>query len=212
MNPPARLIHPPESSAGNTGPDEALLVESARRGDLKAFSALVEACQERAVRAAYSWVGNYEDARDLAQEAFVKAYENLARFKGESRFYTWFYRILSNGCTDHLRKKKVRRAISFWSADESHEDAEEKIPDASHNAKEELLNRELGEEIYRAMEGLPARQKSVFMLRYLDGMSLEEIASSLRLSTGAVKAHLWQAARKMKDFLNVYLEPEDKIR
>ncbi len=160
---------------------------------------------------AYALTGSWEDARDLAQEAFVKAYENLEGFKSESRFYTWFYRILSNGCKDHLRKKKVRAAISFFSGGggETETAAEERVADRGENAKEALLNRELGGQLYAAIAKLPFRQKNVFVLRYLEGLSLREIGENMGISPGAVKAHLWQAVRKMKEALGPYLGAEE---
>lgn len=182
--------------------DEAELVSQSLRGSLKAFSAIVEFYQERTIRLAYSFVGNWEDARDLAQEAFIKAYENLKRFKAESRFYTWFYRILTNCCKDFLRKKKVRGFISLWSARPAEETSEEspeaRFAGSTPTALEALQHKELGAKIHLAIQKLPFRQRSAFSLRYLEGLSLEEIADSMNLSTGAVKAHLWQAGRKVR--------------
>ena len=186
--------------------NEEALVEQARRGDVQSFSALVELYQQRAVHAANGLVGNLEDARDAAQEAFVKAYENLDTFQGDSRFYTWFYRILMNCCKDFLRKKKIRQTFSFWFGKEEDEslDPMANVPDDEPDASERLLSRELGTQIAHAMETLPFRQKSVFVLRYLEGLSLSEIAVTLGISIGAVKANLWQAGHKMQVFLKVF--------
>jgi RNA polymerase sigma-70 factor, ECF subfamily len=183
--------------------EEKELIEKARRGDTDSFSALVESHQQRAIHAARSLVGNLEDARDLTQEAFVKAFRNLEGFKSESRFYTWFYRILMNTCKDFLRKKNLRRAFSFWGPAPAEEETDPlaSVPDRSPNAASAMASRELGSALDAALEKLPFRQKSVFALRYLEGMSLDEIAESLGLTTGAVKAHLWQAGQKMKIFL-----------
>jgi RNA polymerase sigma-70 factor, ECF subfamily len=182
---------------------ESELIERARSGDAGSFSALVEVHQERVIRAAYGLVGNLEDARDLAQEAFVKAYENLDRFESRSRFYTWLYRILANTCKDFLRKRKLRRTFSFWLGKE--EDGEldplSRAADRSKNASEQLENRELGYAVQNAMNTLPFRQRIVFTLRYMEGLSLEDIADSLNITIGAVKAHLWQAGQKMQELL-----------
>ena len=188
--------------------DEASLIEEARSGNASSFSVLVEIYQERAIHAANSFVGNLEDARDIAQEAFVKAYENLGRFEAQSRFYTWLYRILINTCKDFLRKKKFRQTFSFWFGREEEEglDPVVNVVDPSKNASESLLNRELGTSISEALETLPSRQKSVFILRYLEGMSLNEISQTLSLSVGAVKAHLWQAGQKMRIILGGTLQ------
>ena len=193
--------------------NESTLVLQAQRGDLKSFSALVEIHQERAVRVAYSFLGNFEDAKDLAQEAFIKAHEKISTFKAESRFYTWYYRILANLCKDFLRKKKVRKCISFFTGAGKEEDKEEavaRIPARAKNAGEILVDEELGEKILGAMSALPFQQKNVFTLRYLEGLALAEIAESLDISEGAVKAHLWQAAQKVKKNLGIYLAPEER--
>jgi len=189
--------------------NEAALVLKAKAGDLKAFSALVECYQERAVATAYSFVENFEDARDLAQEAFVKAHEKIASFRTESRFYTWFYRILANLCKDFLRKKKVRRYISFFTGQdlrgEGVEETTARVVSPAKNAGEMLINEELGDKILKATAALPIQQKNVFTLRYLEEFSLAEIAETLHLSEGAVKAHLWQAGQKIKKSLGDYL-------
>ena len=183
---------------------EEALVLQARSGDLKSFSALVQNYQERAIRIAHSFVGNFEDARDMAQEAFVKAYENLDSFKEESRFYTWFYRILVNTCKDFLRKKQARRHISFGSTrDGDGEDLDPVMNVETHakNAAQELVNKELGSAITGALDRLPFQQRTAFSLRYLEGLNLEEVSESMEVSVGTVKATLWQAGQKMQKFL-----------
>ena len=143
----------------------------------------------------------------MAQEAFVKAYENLKNFKAESRFYTWFYRILMNTCNDFLRKKKVRQHLSFWfhRNGDSEDDPLMNIAGNTRSASENLVDQELGDEIYKALEKLPLQQRSAFSLRYLEGMSLADIAESMGLSVGAVKANLWQAGQKMQKFLGGFM-------
>ena len=140
----------------------------------------------------------------MAQEAFVKAYENLDSFKEDSRFYTWFYRILVNTCKDFLRKKKVRRHLSFWlNRDGDGEDTDPVMNVETHakNAVQELVDKELGAAIYKALDRLPLQQRTAFSLRYLEGLSLEEVSESMEVSVGTVKATLWQAGQKMQKFL-----------
>jgi len=191
--------------------NEERLLQNARNGDLRAFSGLVKLYQERAVRVAYSFTGDYEDARDLAQEAFVKAYEKLGNFEGTSRFYTWFYRILANHCKDFLRKKKVRQWISLglFRNEEDESDPVANVRAGSRGAYETLLDAELGSKISDAFEKLPFQQKKAFVLRYLEGLGLEEVAQHMELSVGAVKAHLWHAAKKMRKNLGEYLSLEE---
>lgn len=188
--------------------DEKQLIEKAKGGDPAAFSELVKKHQEKMLHAAYSFLGNKEDARDIAQELFVKAYHSLPGFKGNSAFSTWLYRILANLCKDFLRKKNVRKNLSVTlKRDEEDTNAslpEDNIPSAQRDALEQLESREMGALIQEAVETLPFQQKSVFTLRYMEGLSLQEIAESLELSEGAVKAHLWQASQKMQKRLAAF--------
>jgi RNA polymerase sigma-70 factor (ECF subfamily) len=187
---------------------EAELIERARSGDAGSFSALVELYQQRAIHAANGLVGNLEDARDMAQEAFVKAYEKLDTFESQSRFYTWFYRILVNTCRDFLRRQKVRGAFSFWLGKQEEADPAANVADRAENASDAAEHRDLGRVVNEALEKLPFRQRSVFALRYLEGQSLDEISQSLDISVGAVKAHLWQACEKMRGILKDVWEGE----
>lgn len=192
--------------------NEAQLIAQAQRGDVKSFSELVEAYQARAIRTAYSIIGNMEDARDIAQEAFVKAFERLEFFKAESRFYTWFYRILVNGCKDFLRKRKVRGFVLLCIGRPKDTDGEEPaldVADPAKTARQNLLDDEMSAQIRRALERLPIQQRTAFSLRYLEGLSIEDVAESMGLSAGAVKAHLWQGGQKLKNFLKDYVVKEE---
>ncbi len=188
---------------------ERKLTVRAREGDVQAFGALVALYQERSIRLAYSLLGNWEDSRDAAQEAFVKAYQALKSFKSESLFSTWFYRILVNHCRDFQRRRKVRSHLAqditgFAGEDET--PPENRIPSVSPDPLARTLDRELETRIREDLKTLPERQRTVFSLRYFDGMTLHEIAQTLMISEGAVKAHLWQAGEKMKSRLSDYLE------
>ena len=190
---------------------EERLIRGARKGHVPSFSALVEAQQEKMIHVAYSFLGNWEDARDAAQEAFVKAFQGLRSFNEKSRFSTWLYRIVVNQCKDELRKKKVRAAVPSFSESEEGNRVDVLESEASAtDVRQELSNRELEAEIHRSLEGLPFQQRSVFVLRYFEGFKLEEIAESLKVSTGAVKAHLWQAHQKMRQILSRHLSAEER--
>ena len=189
-----------EKTAANS---EESLIRSARRGETQSFSALVEAYQEKMIHVAYSFLGNWEDARDVAQEGFVKAYQSLHSFNERSRFSTWLYRIVINHCKDFLRRKRARPY-------EEGSDLLESLQARDRSAQHQLMDRELEAEIYRALNQLPFQQRSVFTLRYLEGLKLEEIAESLDLSTGTVKAHLWQAGQKMRQILSRLFQAEGR--
>ena len=180
--------------------EEAKVIEKARSKDSAAFSVLVKQYEERMLHVAYSFLRNREDARDVTQEAFVKAYESMDKFKGGSSFSTWLYRIVVNQCKDHLRKKSVRRHLAFVvrEPEEEGERAEDRVVSRQPDAFDQMVSYEMGQAIRDASEQLPDQQKSAFILRYFEGLSLNEIADTLRLSEGAVKAHLWHAAQKMQ--------------
>ncbi len=185
-------------------PDEKELIEAARNGKVAAYTQLVERYQEAMIRLAFTFLSNWEDAREAAQDAFVKAYGALGNFRSESRFSTWLYRILANHCKDQLRKRKIRQHLIFWQPKEAGEPEPQAV--IHRHAQHDLLNDELGEGIQDAMQELPVQQRSVFAMRYFEDMSLEQIAEALQLSTGAVKAHLWQAGQKMKKRLSLYMK------
>lgn len=184
---------------------ERPLLEKARSGDLKAFSELVRMHEERVIGAAYGFLGNWEDARDVAQEAFVKAYENLSSFRQESKFYTWLYRIAANLSKDFLRKKKLRRWMGLASVPVDEEnDPVLTLPGRDADSLKQMENKELGGEIDKALQKLPMQQRTAFTLRYFEGLSLEEIGQVMGITTGAAKATLWQAGQKMKRELQDY--------
>lgn len=186
------------------------LIQKAASGNVQAFGELVKIHQERTIHAAFSFLGNIEDARDVAQESFVKAYQNLSKFKGNSKFSTWLYRILMNSCKDFLRKRKSRKQSQFVTNLQNEEGESisplDQIPSSGLNALKAVMGKEIASAIYSALENLPFQQRSVFALRYLEGFSLLEIAESMELSEGAVKAHLWQAGQKMRQELSGILE------
>jgi RNA polymerase sigma-70 factor (ECF subfamily) len=186
---------------------EKMLIRRAKEGDLRSFSLLVDIYQERAIHAAYSFLGDFEDARDMAQEAFVKAYEKLGDFRGRSKFYTWFYRILMNLCKDFLRKKRIKTFFSgFGNGLGENRGSLGHAISNDKNSYEALEARELGMEIHKALNKLPFKQRTAFILRYLEGLSIEDVAQSMELTKGAVKAHLWQSVQKMRKFLDRYVK------
>lgn len=186
-----------------------LLMAKARGGDAHAFSRLIELYEEKAIHTAYAFLGNMEDARDAAQESFVKAYKSLGSFKGSSQFSTWLIRIVINQCKDALRKRKSRGFFLFLKpAEKDEQDPIDSVESKMPDSRKQLMDREIEQQIRKALETLPFQQKTVFTLRYLEGMSLEEIAETIGISAGAVKAHLWQAGQKMKKNLRHLMPAE----
>lgn len=179
---------------------DAPLVDRFKRGEEKAFDELVKKYMKRIYYLAYSLTNNHADALDLSQEAFIKAYRSIHRFRGRSSFYTWLYRITVNICLNHLKKEAKKKEVSF---DERIEVAQ---VDWWSNPKKALENKELQENLTRAIDSLPPQQKAVFTLRYLEGLSHKEIASTLGCSIGNVKANLFHALQKLRNKLKGYVE------
>jgi len=190
--------------------DEPGLIEAAKNGDADAFGVLVERYMPRALAFARQMIGNPADAEDIVQDAFVKAFRKLDSFRGGSEFYTWFYRLLANGCLDHLRRRGlVRRIFRFSSpAPDGGEDIDplEHAPD-THPASSPLAgyeSKEAAAAIRKALAALPERQRAVFLLRHNEDMKTSEVAEVLGISEGAVKSHLARAVAGLRKSLKAY--------
>lgn len=172
------------------------LVERSRAGDVAAFEELVSRHQGRAYAIAYRLLGNREDAQEVAQEAFARAYFRLAEFRGTAQFRTWLYRILVNLATDHLRRRKpqVPEEAAFASMT------------SRENPGENLERQELRQGIGKAIEALPPELKTVVLLRELEGLSYTEIARVIRRPVGTVMSRLFHARRRLQHNLVHYWE------
>ena len=190
--------------------DERELVQSSKGGDQEAFGVLVRRYMPRALAFARQMTRNSEDAQDLVQEAFVKAYRMLGGFKGESSFYTWFMKVLSNLCLDHLRKEAVIRRVFFFQTpredDEDGWDLMEQIPDPKRAGMPDagMEQKELRAALNKALRALPGRQRAVFLLKHDEGMKLSEVAAVLGISEGAVKAHMVRAVAALRKGMKDY--------
>ena len=184
---------------------DGVLVSRAREGDLRAFDALVMRYQHQAVSIAFSVLRNWEVAKDASQNAFMKAYFGLKNFRQEAAFKTWLIRIVLNEAKNAARRDRLRRFFvrgNKEDADENGpEDLFEAIPSQERSPQEIAEHHEREALIEQAIQALPDKEKNVFILRYVHGMPLHEIAEVLRIALGTVKAHLWHASEKMKKML-----------
>lgn len=189
---------------------ELQLIERARNGERAAFDSLVDMHKGKAFALAFHFTGNAEDAKDLSQEAFIRAYVNIKSFRGGSNFYTWLYRILVNLCRDFLRKKRTRLKVLVDAPEPPDEGDEMPVEavDSGPGPEDALLNKEIREKADEAINMLSERQKSVFILKYMQGMKLDEIASVINCSESTVKVHLFRATKSLRKFLSPYLRPE----
>ncbi|MBI3805492.1 MAG: sigma-70 family RNA polymerase sigma factor [Nitrospirae bacterium] len=188
--------------------DEDLIIRL-KGGDSAAFDLLVERYQRQAYGIAYQMVGHQEDARDLSQEAFIRIYEGIDSFRGASRFYTWFYRILVNLCLDHLRRRSLRnRFFRFFSGKETDDGgAEDALPEVAEergfgNPERGLVDKEFRLALRAALTTLSPQQRAVFLLRNNHDLLTSEIAEILGTSEGTVKTHLFRAVRMLRERLS----------
>ena len=184
---------------------DAQLVASAQDGDDEAFGKLVETYQRRVYALAFGILRQREDAWDVAQEAFVKAYKNLGRFKGQSAFYTWLYRIAYNLSMDHLRSRARRDSVALDENRVVEAAASEEAPKSSHPG-ESADRRELAKVIQNAMTRLTDKHRAIIVLREIEGLSYEEMAQVLKISKGTVMSRLFHARRNLQALLQPYVE------
>ncbi|NIA15769.1 MAG: sigma-70 family RNA polymerase sigma factor [Nitrospiraceae bacterium] len=177
--------------------DEAAAVLEARNGSRVAFEALVKAYQRRAYAIAYGFVGNREDALDLAQEAFARAYRAMDRFDTKMPFYPWFYRIVRNACLTHLKKKKRHGEVSLTALVASGY----QVTDGEARPAQAAELEELRREIAGALEGLTPEHREIIVLRHLQELSYSEIAACLGIPKGTVMSRLYSARRSLRSVL-----------
>jgi RNA polymerase sigma-70 factor, ECF subfamily len=201
LNPPVCSMKRADGSTAIRVDDSALIRE-AQQGNTAAFEELVRQYDRAVLRLAIHLTGSPEDGQDIYQEAFLRAYINLARFRFECSFYTWIYRIVTNLCLDHLRKKhsRGRDLNTTFSSDGEPEDMFDRIPDHSAAASPErsFARRELQQRIVRALGELSARERIVFELKHYHGMRLRTVAGMLNTTEGTIKNTLFRATHKLR--------------
>src|SRR6516225_3886335 len=187
--------------------EEAILVKRARQGDLVAYDELVKRYQERIYATVYHITSNHEDANDLAQEAFIKAYHALKSFKGGSSFYTWVYRIAVNKTINFLKQRKNRSSLSLNDLDFNAEHDPDLVALISDKTPRREVNlAELQEKLNAAMQKLSEPHRLVVTLHDVQGMSHEEIAKIMECNIGTVRSRLFYARQQLQAYLSDYLK------
>lgn len=179
--------------------DERILIAAVRNGDTDAFAQLIAPLQRRIYSMCYDLCGSHDDAQDIAQEAFIKAYKGLPNFAGEAAFSTWMYRIAVNSWIDHKRRNSMRNMQSDIEAEDLLDDSTPK-PDAIAGAA--LLTQYIEEAVGR----LPPQQRAVFVLRHYQEFTIAETARLLDISEGTVKTLLFRSLKKLRELLQPYRE------
>ncbi|PWL76155.1 MAG: RNA polymerase subunit sigma [Clostridiales bacterium] len=177
------------------------MVRKVLGGDANAFETLVLEYEKNVYNIALRMTGNSEDAADMTQEAFIKAYNSLQSFRGDSKFSVWLYRIVSNVCLDFLRSKNRRPTVSLSVEDDDGEDAQLDVADESQSP-ELLLDRKLTRDsVRRGLDSLPPDYRQILLLREIQGLSYDEIAQALSLEVGTVKSRIFRARKRLCTFL-----------
>jgi RNA polymerase sigma-70 factor (ECF subfamily) len=177
------------------------LVQLAKAGDQDAFETLVRTHEKMVYHLALRMTNNQEDACDLTQEAFISAYRALPKFKEESSFSTWLYRLATNACIDFLRKEKRRRVVPLVTQDEDGEQRNLEIPDPGGSPVAEMEKKELREAVHRGINLLTPEHRQVLLLREISGLNYLEIAETLGLEEGTVKSRIARARLRLREIL-----------
>ena len=193
--------------SSHAGIDDATLVAQTRDGDARAFSELVRRYEGKVFRLAHHVTQNREDAEDVLQETFLKAYEHLGQFRGDSKFYTWIVRIAVNQALMKLRRRKSDKAVSLDETIDTGEDTLiREIAGWDENAEQQYSREELGGILDSAVQSLEPLYRSVFVLRDIEDLSTEETAEALDLSVPAVKSRLLRARLQLREKLTRYFK------
>ena len=184
-----------------TREEESRIVQKVLRGDVNAFEKLVLEYEKSVYNIALRMTGNSEDASDMTQEAFIKAYNSLQSFRGDSKFSVWLYRIATNVCLDFLRSRSRKPTVSLSVEDNEGEEVQLNVADESQSP-ELLLDRQMTREsVRRGLETLSPEYRQILLLREIQGLSYDEISQALGLEVGTVKSRIFRARKKLCAFL-----------
>lgn len=179
---------------------EKKIIEKVLGGDANAFEELVLRYEKTVYNLALRMVGDRDDAFDMTQEAFIKAYGSLSSFRGDSKFSVWIYRITTNVCLDFLRSKSRKQQVSLTVSDDD-EDAQLDIPDPKADPEQQLIKKISMQSVEEGLKTLPDKQRQILVMRELGGMSYAEIGKALSLEEGTVKSRIFRARKRLCIFL-----------
>lgn len=180
--------------------NDILLVNRFKKGDESAFTELVNRYKEKIYYLAYKMTNEHATSLDISQQAFIKAHRSIHWFWGKSSFYSWLYRITVNLCLNHIKKETRLKEVPL----DEHIEIKQHI-DWQNNPDKALENKELQENLKKAIDSLPPRQKAVFVLHHQEGLTHKEIASVLGCTIGNVKANHFHALKKLREMLKDYI-------
>lgn len=187
--------------------EEKKLIIRTQNGDTNAFNPIVSKYQQRIYNLIYQRVRERETTEDLCQETFLKAWQALPNFKGQSAFYSWLYKIAINCSIDFLRKQNKQFVLS-WEELPQHSNETLEASKKQPSISQILEKKEFRNIVDKAVRQLPTGQRDVFYLRYGEELRIKDIATRLNKSEGTIKTHLHHARRKLRDMLRPYLQNE----
>ena len=187
--------------------DVLSLVQRAKNGELPAFDSLILRYRQRLYAVIYNMTMNAEDAADLTQETFVKAFRSLAKFREKSSFYTWLYRIGVNLTLTHLKRRKIRKFFSFDQASEDGGMSKdlEAVSSTTATSVKKALNNELHEKLNEALSKLSDKHRTIVVLFEIDGLGHKEIAKIMKCTEGTVRSRLFYAKQQLQSYLSEYV-------
>lgn len=181
--------------------DESSLIKKSKNGDSISFGELVKLYEKQVYNMALRFAGNTEDACDIAQDTFLRAFSYIKSFKEESAFSTWLYRITINCCNDYVKKRKKTASVPLYQNTEDGDEEEIQISDNTYNPEDIYEKEQLKELVKTAISSLPEDYKQAIILRDINGLSYDEIAYVLKIEIGTVKSRISRGREKLKAFI-----------
>ena len=196
------------SAVGKSTDEVTTLVTRVQNGDIAAFDSIMLLYRERLYSVIYNMTFNHEDAADLTQESFVKAFRSLKKFKGKSSFFTWLYRIGVNLTLSHLQRKKARKFFSFEQISEEYGSSKEfeKLSSSDSSSVRKTLLNELHQKLNEALLKLSDKHRTIVVLFEIDGLSHKEISKIMKCTEGTVRSRLHYAKLQLQSLLSDYLK------
>lgn len=184
-----------------THDEEMQIIGSVLAGDTNAFEALVEDQKKTVYNLALRMLGNEEDAYDISQEAFLKAYTNLSNFRGDCKFSSWLYKLTTNLCLDFIRKRNRHKVIPLTFEDDDGNSEYLEIPDDTFAPEIQTEQKQLRESVRAGLNQLPEQQREILVLREIGGLRYDEISRQLNIEEGTVKSRIFRARKKLCEIL-----------
>lgn len=184
-----------------THDEEMRIIAKVLDGDTDAFEVLVNDQKKVVFNLALRMLGNEEDAYDISQEAFLKAYTNLTGFRGDCKFSSWLYKLTTNLCLDFIRKRNRHKVVPLVYEDEDGETEYTEIPDDTFSPELLTEQKQLRESVHKGLGQLPEQQREILVLREIGGLRYDEISRQLNIEEGTVKSRIFRARKKLCEIL-----------